>query len=59
MAIITSGERGIGIPSHKEYSRRRSSGPAVPLPRGKPLRVVDEPTAVEVRFETDGAARCG
>jgi hypothetical protein len=49
----------MGALSHKEYSRRGSAGPAVPLPGGKPLRVVDEPTAVEARFETDGAVRCG
>ncbi len=29
----------------------------MPLPGGMPLRVVDEPTAVEARFETDGAVR--
>ena len=57
MAIIASGERGIGTLSRKEYSRRGGSGPAVPLPGGKPLRVVDEPTAVEAHFETDGAVR--
>ena len=49
------GVRGMGALSHKEYSRRGSVGPAVPLPRGKPLRVVDETTAVKARFETDGA----
>jgi len=59
MAIIPSRVRGMGALSHKEYSRRGSSRSAVPLPGGKPLRVVDEPTAVEARFETDGAARCG